>query len=192
MGNPDLPAVARNDESPASARLSWSGRRDSNPRPSPWQGDALPTEPRPHFRPAGRTGPAAYQASYCPTRRARGEVMSEQVSRSGRPFGMACQRGNRWQAVDEQDGSEAARESFGSRDAAEAWLSTEAVNRGVKLVEAVTVGSGSTSGCLEGRWPLERSTSTREVWRLHLRSTFGPLVLTNVSPVDVRRWYAER
>ena len=26
---------------------SWSGRRDSNPRPSPWQGDALPTEPRP-------------------------------------------------------------------------------------------------------------------------------------------------
>ena len=27
-----------------------SGRRDSNPRPSPWQGDALPTEPHP---PAG-------------------------------------------------------------------------------------------------------------------------------------------
>ena len=26
----------------------WSGRRDSNPRPSPWQGDALPTEPLPH------------------------------------------------------------------------------------------------------------------------------------------------
>ena len=24
-----------------------SGRRDSNPRPSPWQGDALPAEPRP-------------------------------------------------------------------------------------------------------------------------------------------------
>src|SRR5699024_12799029 len=23
--------------------------RDSNPRPSPWQGDALPTEPHPHF-----------------------------------------------------------------------------------------------------------------------------------------------
>src|ERR1700761_1879556 len=22
--------------------VSWSGRRDSNPRPSPWQGDALP------------------------------------------------------------------------------------------------------------------------------------------------------
>src|SRR6266508_4546762 len=27
---------------------SWSGRRDSNPRPPPWQGGALPTEPRPH------------------------------------------------------------------------------------------------------------------------------------------------
>ena len=25
----------------------WSGRRDSNPRPQPWQGCALPTEPRP-------------------------------------------------------------------------------------------------------------------------------------------------
>src|SRR5262245_54955619 len=25
----------------------WSGRRDSNPRPSPWQGDALQTEPLP-------------------------------------------------------------------------------------------------------------------------------------------------
>ena len=30
-----------------------SGRRDSNPRPSPWQGDALPTEPRPRDRPQG-------------------------------------------------------------------------------------------------------------------------------------------
>lgn len=30
------------------ALASPSGRRDSNPRPSPWQGDALPTEPRPH------------------------------------------------------------------------------------------------------------------------------------------------
>ena len=32
-----------------------SGRRDSNPRPSPWQGDALPAEPRPHH--AGRNDP---------------------------------------------------------------------------------------------------------------------------------------
>ena len=36
--------------------LNWSGRRDSNPRPSPWQGDALPTEPRPR---AGVTLPSA-------------------------------------------------------------------------------------------------------------------------------------
>ena len=34
----------------ASASPAWSGRRDSNPRPSPWQGDALPTEPRPRGR----------------------------------------------------------------------------------------------------------------------------------------------
>ncbi len=33
----------------------WSGRRDSNPRPSPWQGDALPTEPLPLG--AAHTGP---------------------------------------------------------------------------------------------------------------------------------------
>jgi hypothetical protein len=33
--------------SASSLALPWSGRRDSNPRPSPWQGDALPTEPRP-------------------------------------------------------------------------------------------------------------------------------------------------
>ena len=42
----------------------WSGRRDSNSRPSPWQGDALPTEPRPRGavssssrRPTGRGHP---------------------------------------------------------------------------------------------------------------------------------------
>src|SRR2546426_6128911 len=29
------------------AGFNLSGRRDSNPRPSPWQGDALPTEPLP-------------------------------------------------------------------------------------------------------------------------------------------------
>ena len=28
----------------------WSGQRDSNPRPSPWQGDALPAEPCPHLK----------------------------------------------------------------------------------------------------------------------------------------------
>jgi hypothetical protein len=35
-------------EIPGACRArKWSGRRDSNPRPSPWQGDALPTEPLP-------------------------------------------------------------------------------------------------------------------------------------------------
>ena len=29
----------------------WSGRRDSNSRPSPWQGDALPAEPLPRDYP---------------------------------------------------------------------------------------------------------------------------------------------
>ena len=33
------------------ALRKWSGRRDSNPRPSPWQGDALPTEPLPLDKP---------------------------------------------------------------------------------------------------------------------------------------------
>src|SRR5206468_12571143 len=64
----------------ASRARKWSGRRDSNPRPSPWQGDALPTEPLPldardHRRNDGaesqdRTGDTAifsrvlYQLSY--------------------------------------------------------------------------------------------------------------------------------
>ena len=30
--------------------ITASGRRESNPRPSPWQGDALPAELRPHCR----------------------------------------------------------------------------------------------------------------------------------------------
>ncbi len=34
-------------------RFCWSGRRDSNPRPSPWQGDALPLS---HFRRSCSTG----------------------------------------------------------------------------------------------------------------------------------------
>ena len=36
---------------------AWSGRRDSNPRPSPWQGDALPTEPRPRGSKTLAAGP---------------------------------------------------------------------------------------------------------------------------------------
>ena len=64
---------------PRPGQRKWSGRRDSNPRPSPWQGDALPTEPLPpaRFRPPNggaesqnRTGDTAifsrvlYQLSY--------------------------------------------------------------------------------------------------------------------------------
>lgn len=36
---------------PVSREAFWSGLRDSNPRPSPWQGDALPTELNPQVRP---------------------------------------------------------------------------------------------------------------------------------------------
>src|SRR5205809_1350432 len=72
-------AVLPLDEGAAVREESWSGRRDSNPRPSPWQGDALPTEPLPPetFRPPhggaesqNRTGDTAifsrvlYQLSY--------------------------------------------------------------------------------------------------------------------------------
>ncbi|GEM_PF-3496498 len=39
----------KTQEAPAEAGASsWSGRPDSNRRPSPWQGDALPAELRPH------------------------------------------------------------------------------------------------------------------------------------------------
>ncbi len=39
------------DEPAVGIDLLWSGRRDSNPRPPPWQGGALPTEPRPRVHP---------------------------------------------------------------------------------------------------------------------------------------------
>ena len=42
-------------------RDEWSGRRDSNPRPSPWQGDALPTEPLPPERSVHPVGGAESQ-----------------------------------------------------------------------------------------------------------------------------------
>ncbi len=32
---------------------NWSGKRDSNPQPSPWQGDALAVELFPHITPRG-------------------------------------------------------------------------------------------------------------------------------------------
>src|SRR5207253_4404676 len=49
-GDPNCDPAGRCD--PPKCSLTWSGRRDSNPRPPPWQGGALPTEPRPrgsHF-----------------------------------------------------------------------------------------------------------------------------------------------
>ena len=47
-------------------RPSPSGRRDSNPRPSPWQGDALPTEPRPRCH---RRASAKCEGNLSPARR---------------------------------------------------------------------------------------------------------------------------
>ncbi len=41
---------------------SWSGRPDSNWRPSPWQGDALPTEPRPRGMPSYQ--PSRHRATF--------------------------------------------------------------------------------------------------------------------------------
>ena len=41
---------------PNGVNRTRSGRRDSNPRPSPWQGDALPAEPRPHAGPEDSPG----------------------------------------------------------------------------------------------------------------------------------------
>lgn len=43
------PTTRRRGNDPSNPqRREWSGRRDSNPRPSHWQCDALPTEPLPH------------------------------------------------------------------------------------------------------------------------------------------------
>ena len=39
---------------------SWSGQRGSNPRPPPWQGGALPTEPCPHVKWMRPDGQAAH------------------------------------------------------------------------------------------------------------------------------------
>ena len=52
----------RPGEAPVASRANkWSGRRDSNPRPSPWQGDALPTEPLPLESPTTGYGGAESQ-----------------------------------------------------------------------------------------------------------------------------------
>jgi hypothetical protein len=48
--HPAEPLSAVDHDAPGEGRdAPWSGRRDSNPRPSPWQGDALPAEPRPRL-----------------------------------------------------------------------------------------------------------------------------------------------
>ena len=60
-GSPWIPRTAG---CPLRCSASPSGRRDSNPRPSPWQGDALPTEPRPHAsHPTGRRRERARRAN---------------------------------------------------------------------------------------------------------------------------------
>ena len=40
--------VSTNSTIAAPVSLNWSGKRDLNPRPQPWQGCALPTELLPH------------------------------------------------------------------------------------------------------------------------------------------------
>lgn len=67
-------ALPAKNREPAGSRFvkSWSGQRDSNPRPSPWQGDALPAEPCPHISsrleatPRFELGVKALQASALP------------------------------------------------------------------------------------------------------------------------------
>ena len=49
-----------------SAVLNWSGRRDSNPRPQPWQGCALPLSYARAGGPAAPEGVAERAASYWP------------------------------------------------------------------------------------------------------------------------------
>ena len=62
-------------------RAPPSGRRDSNPRPSPWQGDALPTEPRPRAtgkRPEVRVETVTH--AHAPS---KGSVMTERPAAAG-------------------------------------------------------------------------------------------------------------
>ncbi len=66
----------KNDRANPVVTCKWSGQRDSNPRPSPWQGDALPAEPCPHINlsnaslleatPGFEPGVKALQASALP------------------------------------------------------------------------------------------------------------------------------
>ena len=93
-GSPWIPRTAG---WPLRCSASPSGRRDSNPRPSPWQGDALPTEPRPHAsHPTGRRRERARRANRTvadPGRRANSGSVK---SRFAQPRIVSCSAGNVW------------------------------------------------------------------------------------------------
>ena len=56
-------SVVFQNQRPSEDDLFWSGKRDSNSRPQPWQGCALPTELFPHFssKPLFRLGLQRYE-----------------------------------------------------------------------------------------------------------------------------------
>ena len=71
---------------PTCAERIWSGRRDSNPRPSPWQGDALPTEPLPLGSIAHLIGGAESQDSNWRHRDFQSRALPTELSRpDGQP-----------------------------------------------------------------------------------------------------------
>src|SRR5579864_4533270 len=60
------PCLSHSATPPQGQTYPSSGRRDSNSRPSPWQGDALPTEPRPRGTDTIARGPAPIPAGWRP------------------------------------------------------------------------------------------------------------------------------
>ena len=90
--------------SSAGRSISWSGQRGSNPRPPPWQGGALPTEPCPRARKYSTKTQAFAQALFCefqqrvePRPRStlpKGQSRDREVrSRRGRAATERCARG---------------------------------------------------------------------------------------------------
>ena len=63
----------------------WSGRRDSNPRPQPWQGCALPTEPRPPVRVPIVATPLSRTRRGCPHPRQPASLPGDPVQSQGPP-----------------------------------------------------------------------------------------------------------